>query len=342
MWNIISYIKEIIIWSLPFLFLHIYLKNVYQISFGQLLVWWFKNFTSADSSTAISISFILIFLLFCLPLTSLMNSFYLGLFGEKQTLVYLGNPSSSISMYYNISDISKRPFQGYNIDQKYNFKFTNLNKLKYFIKDPGTNNIVGQKNIRLHATAITSTFFFMIFFLLPVLGAIHAFSYPMYIDLHGETTHLKGDVMKAFEIVLLDFKISKGLSALILFGGLILAMYFGGRMPDETSSLAVTPIPGFIKEGASIKGIPVEINIRYEEVKNNDGTTSTHDSGFRYVIFRFDKGFNPSVYLTLYFDLENYPSLEDRIKSNIASKTEMPLAINEDLGVRLEYKLSLN
>lgn len=342
MWNTILYFKEIILWSLPFYALHLYLNSIYQVSLGQLLVWWVKNFNNTDSSTAITLSFILIFMLFCLPFTSLINSFYLGLFGEKQTLVYLGNPSSSISMYYKETDASKTPFQGYNIDKKYSFSFNELNKLKYFIKDPGTVSIVGQSNKRLHATAITSTFFFMIFLLLPALGVIHALAYPMYIDINGTSSHLNGEAIKAFEIVLLDFKISKGLSVLILFGGLFLGMYFGGKMPDDKNSLPVTPIPLSIKEGKNIIAMPLEVNVHYETRKNSDNTTSTYDSGVRHAIFRFDKEFDPSVYLTIYFDTAAYPKLEDKISSNIDNQVMMNLVIDGSLGVRPEYKLELN
>lgn len=342
MWNMFSYLKEIILWSLPFYALHIYIKSIYHVSLGQLLLWWTKNFSDTESSTAIIISFILIFLLFSLPVTSLMNSLYLSLFGEKQTLVYLGNPSSSISMYYKVNDISKTPFQGYNVDKKYSFSFNELNKLKYFIKDPGTENIVGQKNKRLHATAIISTFFFMIFLLLPALGVVHAFAYPMYVDLNGENAYLHGEAMKAFEIVLLDFKITKGLSVLILFGGLFLGIYFGGKMPDKKNSLPSTPVPSLIKEGKNISAMPIEVNIHYEDRTNSDNTTSTYDSGFRHAIFRFDKGFDPSVYLTIYFDTAAYPKLEDKISSNIDNQVRMNLVIDENLRIRPEYKLELN
>lgn len=331
MWNIISYIKEFIIWPLPFYTLHIYLRSIYHASLGQLLLWWPNNFSNTESSTATIVSFILIFLLFSLPVTSLMNSFYLGLFGEKQTLVYLGNSSDSTSMYYKESDIKKEVFQGYNIDQNYNYGFKELNKLKYFIKDPGTKNIVGQKNKRLHATAITSTFFFMIFLLLPALGVIHAFAYPMYVDLNGENAYLHGEAMKAFEVVLLDFKITKGISVAILFGSLFLALYFGGKLPDEKNSLAVTPLPSYIKEGEKISAIPIEINIAYEKETNDDGSTTTYDSGFRHTIFRFDKGFSPSVYVTLYFDTKIHPKLEDKIESNISTHTAMTLKIKKNL-----------
>ena len=341
MWNYISYLKEIIIWSLPFYALHIYLEKIYHISLGQLFFWWTKNFSNTESSTAIIVSFILIFLLFSLPFTSLINSFYLTLFGEKQTLIYLGNPSANTSMYYKKTDSSKTPFQGYNIDKKYSFSFNELNKPKYFIKDPGTENVVGQKNKRLHATAIISTFFFMIFLLLPALGVIHALAYPMYIDINGTSSYLGGDTMKAFELILLNFKITKGLSVLILFGGLFLGMYFGGKMPNDKNTLAVTPIPSSIKQGNNITAMPIEVNIHYETRRNSDDTTSTYDSGFRHAIFRFDKGFDPSVYLTFYFDSTANPKPEEKINSNIDNKVMMNLVINEDLGIRLEYNLDL-
>ena len=182
----------------------------------------------------------------------------------------------------------------------------------------------------------------MIFLLLPALGVIHALSYPMYTDINGENPYLHGEAMKAFETVLFDFKTSKGLSVLILFGGLFLGMYFGGKLPDDKKSLPVTPIPLHIKEGKSITAIPLEVNIHYETRKNNDDTTSTYDSGFRHAIFRFDKGFDPSVYLTIYFDTTTYPKLEDKISSNIDNQVMMNLVIDENLGIRPEYKLELN
>jgi len=340
MWNTISYIKEIILWFLPFYFLHLYIKGVYHISIGQLAVWWAKNFSHTESATAIIISFILIFLLFSLPFTSLLNSFYLSLFGEKQTLVYLGNSSANTSMYYKELDPNKTAFQGYNIDQKYNFDFNGLNKLKYFIKDPGTKDIVGQKNKRLHTTAIISTFFFMIFLLLPALGVIHALTYPMYNVLNGENAYLHGEAIKAFETVLLDFKISKGISILILVGGLILALYFSGKVPGEKNSLTITPLPEHITKGNQVFATPTEINISYEKLTNPDGSTTTYDSGHRQAIFRFDQGFSPSVYVTLSFDNQAYPNLENDIKSNITNNTQMPLIITENLELHpIKYSL---
>lgn len=341
MWNIISYIKEIIIWSLPIYFLHLYIKSIYQVSLGQLIIWWGKNYTSTESSTAILITFLLIFLLFSLPLTSLVNSFYLGLFGTKQSLIYLGNSSANKSMYFKHFDTRKSPFAGFNIDNKYNYSFADLNKVKYFIKDPGTENIVGQKNKRLHPTAIISTFFFMTFLLFPALGVIHALIYPMYIDINGDNAVLHGEVVKSFELVLLKFKISKGLSALILFSSLIMALYFSKQMPDEANRTAVTPLPAHIKANETISSYPVEINIAYEEITRDDGTKTQVDSGFRDTIFRFDQGFEPSVYVTLNFDTREYPLLVDEITSHISDKKEMSLRLDEKLQLQPAYKLKL-
>lgn len=270
-----------------------------------------------------------------------MNSFYLGLFGEKQTLIYLGNSSPSTSMYYKNRDPDKISFEGYNIDKKYNYNFSELNTLHQFIKDPGTKNIVGQKNKRLHITAIASTFFFMLFLLFPVLGVIHALTYPMYIDINGDNAILHGEVVKAFEIVLLKFKISKGLSAIILFSSLIMALYFSKQMPDEANRTALTSLPAHIKENKTVSSFPIEINIAYEEITRHDGTKTQVDSGFRNAIFRFDQGFEPSVYVTLNFDTKEYPLLAEEITSHIAGKKEMSLRLDEKLQLQPVYKLKL-
>lgn len=207
-----------------------------------------------------------------------------------------------------------RTFKTYNDDQSYNFNFDGLNKFKYFVKDPGTTNIVGQKNKRLHLTAIISSFFFMMFFQLPALVVTHGLTYPMYIELNGTEARLHGEAIKAFETVLLDFKITKGISVLILFGSLFLALFFSAQMPNEKDSVAVTPLPNLIKPFNKINARPVEIDIQYETRRNSDNSTTTYDSGFRNAIFEFSKEFNPPVYVTLYFDSNEYLDLENKIE----------------------------
>ncbi len=109
MWNTLSIIKELIFWTLPLLFLSLYLKKVYDFSFGQLVIWWTKNYSNVDSPVAIIVAFTILFLLFSLPASSLINSSYLGLFGEKQELVYLGNSSDNTAVYYKQYDNAKQP-----------------------------------------------------------------------------------------------------------------------------------------------------------------------------------------------------------------------------------------
>ena len=68
----------------------------------------------------------------------------------------------------------------------------------------------------------------------------------------------------------------------------------------------------YIKDGENITAMPLEVNIHYKTRKNSDDTTSTYNSGFRYAIYRVD------------------------------NKIMMNLLIDQDLGVRPEYKLDLN
>ena len=120
----------------------------------------------------------------------------------------------------------------------------------------------------------------------------------------------------------LNFKITKGYSVIILFGGLFLALFFSANIPDDKNSSAITPLPANIKDGEEISTAPVEINIAYNKKTNDDGSTTTYDSGFRNVIFKFDKKFTPPVYVdvALHFERNENSKKEDEIRSNITNK----------------------
>lgn len=338
MWNTLSIIKELIFWALPLFFLSLYLKKVYDFSFGQLVIWWTKNYSNVDSPVAIIVAFLIIFFLFTIPASSLINSTYLGLFGEKQTLVYLGNSSDNTAVYFKQYDNERATFTGYDLDNKYNYSFNNVLKVRTFVKDPGTTDIVGQASKRLQVPALLSTFFFMIFLLLPALAASHALSYPMYTDTHGENAHLHGAPMDAFETLLADYKITKVSSAGIFFISLFLGIYFGSKMQNNEDKVPAENLASYIYPGETIYGMPNEIEIKYVKRRDRSDKTSYDnvDSGERYVNFEFTKGFSKPVYVATVFTIEQQPELEDAIKENINNRTSMPLKVNDNLSITLD------
>ncbi len=301
-WTTTSVVKEIVLWFLPFLLLHFYLQRVYQLSLLDIPVWWVKNYSTTDSPWMPWLFFVLFFVFLIIPLSGLINVTYLKLFGEPQRLVYLGNHAANNSHYYNVADTEKRVFEGYNIDRRYNFSFSNVNRVQQFTKDPGTSGIVGLSNRRLHPLAIIGTLCFLVFSLILAAGGTHVVAYPVYLDIQGTSAQLQGETMDAFVQVLQQFGISKAQAAIGLFGSVILAVAFSIMMPSETLSEPVTPLPNTIRPEATIKGIPLTMDVVMEKRKRADDREERYDSGLRQVVYRFEQDFDPAIYVTMTFD----------------------------------------
>lgn len=329
-------IKEIIIWLLPFVGLHFYLSAVYNQTLYGLASWWINNFSTTEDAYARVIAFTILFLLFSLPVTSLINTIFLGVLGKRQTLVFLGYSSKSVAMYYRLDDDNKTVFSGYDYEREFNYSFNDINRLQSFIKMPFAKNTTGIKKHHLHPNSIVSRIMFSVFLCLPALAVIHAIALPAYMPIANAELVLTGDSMASFDQVISIFYLDRNSSTALFFGSLFLAIFFSKKHQNDEAGKMLKALPENIAARNIITGKPLKIehifDKQYDSFKKS---YVTFDTGFRCVTFEFGDRFNPPVYVTFQFDKNKYPDLSDQVKANIKSAATMEMEVTGKLGLKV-------
>jgi hypothetical protein len=329
-------IKQLVIWTLPFIGLNFYLSANYNQSLYQVLLWWTDHFSLNFNSVVKLIPFIVLFLLFSIQFNSLVNSLYLGLFGKKRLQVFLGYIAKNKAMYYRANDKTKKVFSEQNYDNEYNYSFHDVNRLKTFIKEPFTKDIKVTLKSHFHPYSILTRSLLSVFLLMPVLASIHALALPAYVPDVNSGVVLKGSAIASFDQVLSNFNLNIFYMALIFFLSLSLAIYFSNRQNQEDLGAEVVSLPDNIKPKNIITGKPLIITkITIEKYDDLAKLNSHVDTGFRRVSFEFSKEFNPPVFVTLKFDSNKYPELEKQIKSVIKAGQTMDLKLTGKLRLKM-------
>ncbi len=329
-------IKEIIIWLLPFVGLHFYLNDIYNLTLYDLASWWLNSFSTTEDAFARVIAFTILFLLFSIPVTSLINTIFLGLLGQRQTLVFLGYSSKNMAMYYLADDNNHTVFSGYDYDREFNYSFNDVNRLQSFIRMPFAENTTGIKKQHLHPYSILSRIMFSVFLFLPALAAIHAVALPAYIPVANAGLVLTGDSMASFDQVMSIFYLDRHSSTVVFFGSVFLAMFFSKKLQYDETEKIVKLLPKNISARNIVVGKPLQIepifDKQYDQFKKK---YVTFDTGFRCVTFEFGDHFNPHVYVSFKFDKNIYPDLSDQVKANIKSATSMEMAVTDTLRLKV-------
>ncbi len=334
--TLLPYIKEIIIWLLPFAGLNFYLNDIYNLTLSDLASWWINSFSTTDDAYARVIAFTILFLLFSLPVTSLINTFFLGILGQRQKLVFLGYSSKNMAMYYSMDDSNHTVFSGYDYDREFNYSFDDVNRLQSFIRMPFARNTTGIKRKHLHLYSILSRIMFSVFLFLPALAAIHAIALPAYTPVANSWLVLTRDPMESFDQVMSILYLDRHSSTALFFGSVFLAMFFSKKNQNDEAGKIIKPLPKNIVAGKIVAGKPLHIEAiydkQYDRFKNRQ---VTFDTGFRCVTFEFGDHFNPPVYVALKFDNNIYPNLSDQIKANIKSAVSMEMELTGKLRLKL-------
>ncbi len=334
--NLIVFIKQLVIWIVPFIGLHFYLSAQYSISLSELAMWWRDHYTLTVNASIKLIAFAVLFFLFSIQFTSLLNSLYLRIFGRKRSLVFLGYLAKSTAMYYRANDKSKKIFSDQNDDNEFNYSFNDINRLKTFIILPFTKDSKVSRKKHFHPYSILTRSMLSLFLLMPVLAAIHAVAIPAYNPEQSDGPVLSGSAIASFDQVLSNLYLNIFYLAVVFFLSLTLAMYFSNRQTHEKPGKQVEPLPENIAPKNIVTGKPLIINKTTIEKYDEYTQLNTHaDTGFRRVSFEFSNEFNPPVYVTLKFDGNKYPDLEEQIKVSIKSKKTMDLQLTGKLRLKV-------
>jgi hypothetical protein len=333
--NLLSPIKDFVIWLLPVIGLHFYLQHFYGLSIWHLGTWWYSHFASVADAYARVFGFAIIFLLFLFPVTSLLNTLYLDLFGKRQSLVFLGYSAKSTPMYYRARDSKKAVFTGYDHEKEFNYSFNDVYRLHRFIKMPFAKYTSGVKNKYLHPYSILSRIMYSIFFFFPLMVAVNALVLPAYQPSASAGVIHSNATMVSIDQMLSSFQLNRVTAMAIFLFSLLLAMYFSNRQKQDTAGKLLKPLPENIAAGNTVLGKPLKILETYaKKIDPQTEQNISFDTGLRRVTFKFDYDFTPAVYVTMRFDTRRFPELEAKIKQAINSGRSVELTITPKLRLQ--------
>lgn len=321
----------------PFLLLHFLSQYYYNLSLWDIVRWWSGNYSNVNDAGFYFIGLFFIYILIFLTFSAFINILYLGLFGEKQDLVYLGHSKQSTAVYYNINDVEKKLITAHDSIIKYNYSFDDLYRAQTFIKDPGLENSAGTKSNNFHILGLLAVCVGVIVFTLAGAAFFNVFVYPVY---HANPTDVNlptEGAEIAFDSILARYNLTQEWYYGSVFVLLFVWVGFMLATPKNKLSAPVIPLPTYIRSVEIIEGIPNEIKIHYIKVPRSGDSDSYDkvDSGKRYITFEFIKGFTHVVYVTTLIDKNKQPELVEKIEHKINHKLPMTVIINDDLSIKI-------
>lgn len=341
--NNIQTIREIITTILAFSVIHYLYCYFYHLSLWDVVKWWALNFYKVENVAAYAVGLFFGLLVYILTFSGFANTLYLGLFGEKQELVYLGHSKESTGVYYKRNDTNKTLLSAYDVDIKYNFSFDTLLRPQLFKKDAGTTNTVGTKADRFSLLSFIGITCAMASILLAATGIFHPFALKVYMANPTDIIlPITDDPMIAFDHVIAQFHLTRGTFFLFVSGLFFCFLVFSWAAPGQKLGERIEALPYQIKPGSIIYGVPNEIKPRYikrrKAASGNSVEYETLDSGDRYVNFVFTDGFTKPVYVATLLRANQRAELRDKIENNIQGNMPMGVKIDDNLEIAIYQK----
>ena len=323
--------------SSPFLFVHFFSQHYYNIPLWKIITWWYQSHSTVTDSEFYFIGLFFILLFMFLSFSGFINIILLSIFGKKQKLVYLGHDKQSNAVYYDIDDASKKAVSSHDFDIKHNMSFDNLYRAQLFIKDPGNTDRVGTKANRFHIFGYITVILGVVVFSLSGAAFFNAFIYPVYLDAPTNVGVSLDGAEIAFINIIAHYNISESWYYGSLFSLLFVWIGFLLAVPKNLLSDKLLSLPPYIRGGEIIKGTPKQIKIRYIKQRRSGNSDSYEeiDSGERYIIFEFIKGFTQPVYVSTLVDVQTHKNKIKEIYFNIKSLKSMSVTLEDDLSISI-------
>lgn len=332
MTSVMSVIKGLVIYLLPFYLILRYLKFAYGTDFFMIVGWWSKNWRLQENMGLVMV-FSLLAILFAVMVTSdILHRAYLSVAGENHELVYLGNPTELSSHYVSPQGMSALPLETYS-DHKYNRSFSPIYRTEMFKRGRGENS-AGVRVSDLHIMHVISTFLLAVAVYIFLICMLHIVAYPVSKVAHGDVVEMAS--VENLDQFLRRWKLSKGKLLVMFFGALVVGMLFMARGPASSFGNRVIPLPVSVVAGAELSAVPVSVNIEKERYRNrrNDDRLEYRETGYINVTYRFSEGFEIPVYVTARYYNDDYPHLYKEVKNNIKQRRAMLVVVEEDLSIR--------
>lgn len=334
---ILMYLKNTLIWLFPFFVFDYFLKTVYQIPYLKMMSWWFKNFYTQEHMIPLSFGFLIAGLILFLSWAGIVNTAYLSVFGQKQSLAFLGASNSLDYWYIDYKKMNAQPMRSV-VEDNVPDSFQHIYRPFPFIKDPGV-DMVGVPTNRFTPKAIASLVCFLVLGICFMLPVLHFSVLPV---MKQEFSNLPFAQMKgqeSFTQMLTLYNLSIKKLFFISLGSIFAAIFFAYMIPKALRKAPVFSLPSIVKPEGKLSGIPVEeeIETRRERKTHPDGSTYEREveTGNRIVYFRFDDPFSPSVYVRLLYYRDSHAALDSKIEQFVKEGRSLDLVLDENLKLKL-------
>ncbi|MDH5217189.1 MAG: hypothetical protein OEX19_05820 [Gammaproteobacteria bacterium] len=336
MWNTIANIKDVILIGAPLVLIHFYVLHVYNVQTWRVLLWWVKSFLFSGNGATLGalVAFVVFGAFLVFSFGSLLNSIYLGVFGEKQELVYLGNVTKNTSVYCTVGDYKRKTFQGHNPDTEYNTSFDDLYRLEVLLKDPGSEEKVGLKPNRASFFGLVAGALLLLMFALLFTIPIHAVTYPAHLELIEKLSSGNVSVFDSYDKYMGRYGLTVGVT--LAMSGVLLVLFLIvnlALMPKSKLGNRLHDLPRVVVPGNTIIGKPVEQIVETKKTKDEHGNNKSYDTGFRYVMLLFDWEFPINAYVVMKYHKDKYPGLQQNIDKLIHDRKKYEVMINDKLEI---------
>jgi|GEM_PF-3688262 len=337
-------IRHAITIILAFSVIHYFFRSFYHLSLWEVVRWWTFNFFRVEKAGGYALGLFFGLLAYIATFYGFTNILYLGLFGEEQMLIYLGNSKQNTSVYYKQGDVRKTLLTGYDTEIDYNFSFENLLRPQIFQKDPGQESTVGTKKNRFTFLSVLAISCAMGSILLAALGVFHTFAFKVYETYPTSLPLADGEgALAALDSIIAHFHLTRGtyflliIVLLLCFIGFTMTNAYLGNEPKKRVEI----LPSSIRPDSVIQGDPVEIKprlVRRSKPISSDSSRNEFewvDSGDRYVNFRFSEGFTQPVYVTAIVHAEERDDMLGKVTENLRNGMPMSVKIGEHLNITI-------
>jgi|GEM_PF-6220989 len=329
--ELIARFKSLIAVLAPFVLLDVYLQHYYSVHLHQMVLWWAGNWRLLEHFWFITFWSLLTLIFSAMLVTGMLIRTYLLVLGEDHRLIYAGNVNAHMAEYY-FADHSHQPPVVASSTAHYNTSFKTLYGVDHFRKDPGTRR-AGIPIKDYHPFSILSRLCLTIALFSILIPLLHIYAYPPELGAGADNPL---DSREGLDQFLGQWGLSMGHLLFAMFSGFIVGMIFKPLAPHQPEESSIQPLPGAIRPGARIRGLPIS-----QEIVRRSGRKDSHDAhrivdtGYRYAVFRFADGFQMPANVTLHYHQNQHPNWEQTIEEAIKSQRPLQLEIIEDLGIKL-------
>jgi len=320
----------------PLVAIEFYMRAIYHVGLSKVVVWWFKESHTLDYNYGgpLLIGLFFSYLAVFATLAHLIQAGSLAFQGENHRLVYIGDVTKTRSLFVPPDDLTSEPKVYLDFVGGFNYSFSSIFTETIFQRDKGTERLGGTVK-SFSFGSLLSSLVLLIAFVFPLMGVVHFYAYPVSVGLPN--TPFDGSLpgMEALDLMLKGLGLGVVKAIFIIFGLLILVFFSQALRPTETYGKQIINLPEHITPDNVIEGQPIYVKHHTSRSSDSSGSYSDVDTGFRTIVFKFEKDFPTAVYVSTYYDSRERPGLGNLAYQNSQTNTPMKLMIQDDLSIKV-------